>query len=133
MPIQTRKQPEKSRTRRKKQRASSAWLRCWPLILGIAVTPLAVKTAEILPLMGGNGLIKLRLLYPFAMLLREHALGFSEANRESLSQIMLYAQFPLYGLFVMAAMKWKSWGVALAQLAGIHVAAFSLLWLLGQK
>ncbi len=77
--------------------------------------------------------MKLRLLYPFAMLLREHALALSEANREGLSQIMLYAQFPLYGLFLMAAIKRKSWGVALAQLAGIHMAAFALLWLLGQK
>ncbi len=76
--------------------------------------------------------MKLRLLYPFAMLLREHALGLSEAGRESLSHIMLYAQFPLYGLFVMAAIKWRSWAAAVAQLAAIHLAAFALLWWLGQ-
>ncbi len=131
MPTQTRKQSDKPRSGRKKKKAT--WLGYWPLVLGVAVTPLAVKTAEILPLMGANGLMKLRLLYPFAMLLREHTLALSEANREGLAQIMLYAQFPLYGLFLIAAIKWKSWGVALAQLAGIHLAAFALLWLLGQK
>ena len=124
------KQSPKSRRGKKRKKPSYGWFLWGPVILGIAVTPLAVKTAEILPLMGAGGLMKLRFLYPFAMLLREHALGLSEANREALSRIMLYIQFPLYGLFVTLVMKWKSPAVALAQIAAIHFAAFGLLWLL---
>lgn len=105
----------------------------WPLIVGIAVTALTVKTAEILPLMGPGGLMKLRLLYPFAMLLREHMLGLSESLRESLSHWMLYAQFPLYGVYAMVAMRWKSWQVVMVQLAVIHFLVFGVVWLLTQK
>ena len=130
MSEQPRKQPGKSRAGKKKKKAQSGLARWWPLLAGAAVTPFAVKTAEILPLTGADGLMKLRLLYPFAMLLREHALSFSEGNSETLSQFMLYAQFPLYGLVAMLSIKWKPWSVALAQIAGIHFAGFGVLWLL---
>ena len=92
-----------------------------------------MKIAEILPLTGAGGLAQLRLLYPFAMLLRQHALDLSEASRESLSQVMLYAQFPLYGLYASIVMRWRSWGAALVQTAAIHLAGFGLLWLLTNK
>jgi hypothetical protein len=123
------RQPKQSGKSRKVKKTSPGWWRWWPVLLGAAVTPFAVKTAEILPLTGADGLMKLRLLYPFAMLLREHALGLTETKRETLSHIMLYGQFPLYGLYAAIAMKWKSRAAALAQLAVIHLGAFGLLWL----
>ena len=75
--------------------------------------------------------MKLKFLYPFAMLAREHWLGLTDTGRENVSQILLYAQFPLYGLYAMVAMRWKSWAVALTQIAVIHLVGFGLLWLLG--
>lgn len=130
MTAQVRGQAGNSRTQKRRGKSSSGWQSWWPLLLGIAVTPLAVKTAEILPLTGADGLMKLRLLYPYAMLLREHALGLADAKRESASHIMLYAQFPLYGLYATVAMKLKSLTAASAQVAVIHLVGFGLLWLL---
>jgi hypothetical protein len=132
MTPQARTQNVKSRSRKRATGSSSGKWAWWPLIVGIAITPLTVKTAEILPLMGPGGLLTLRLLYPFAMLLREHALGLSESLRESLSHVMLYAQFPLYGVYAMVAMRWKSRLAAIVQLAAIHLLSFGVVWLLTQ-
>jgi hypothetical protein len=107
-----------------------AWL---PLLLGIAITFAAVKTAEILPLMGAGGLLRLQLLYPFAMLLKQPQLGLSEQTSDSWSQIMLYAQYPLYGLYASVATRWRPlWGV-LMQLMVLHLFGFGVLWLLARK
>ena len=81
-----------------------AW---WPLLVGIAITFAAVKMAEILPLMGAEGLLRLQLLYPYALLLKQPQLGLSEATSNNWSQIMLYAQFPLYGLYASIRTRWK--------------------------
>jgi hypothetical protein len=107
-----------------------AW---WPLLAGIAITLAAVKTAEILPLMGAGGLLRLQLLYPFAMLLKQPQLGLSEQTSDSWSQIMLYAQYPLYGLYASVATRWRPlWG-ALMQLMVLHLLGFGVLWLLTRK
>jgi hypothetical protein len=125
----------RSRTNKKKKKkvASGGWMVWWPLLIGIAVTPFALKTAEILPLMGADGLVKLRFLYPYALLLKEHAFGFSETTGDTLSQWMLYAQFPLYGFYVTLATRWKSWYAALLQVSGIHLLGFGVITLLARK
>src|ERR1700722_8621289 len=122
--------------KRKRQRAATphgGWVAWWPLLAGVAITLLAVKTAEILPLMGADGLFKLRLLYPYALLLKQPQFGFSEQTSELWSQIMLYAQWTLYGLYVTVVMRWKTPGRALLQIAGIHLFGFGVLWLLEWK
>ena len=139
MNSQTLARPKRSGTRKKKQRQAAAprggagWVGWWPLLVGIAVTLLTVKTAEILPLMGADGLLKLRLLYPYALLLQQPQLGLPEQTGDSLSQIMLYAQFPLYGLYTSLALKWKPLWTALMQVAAIHLLGFGVLWLLARK
>ena len=107
-----------------------AW---WPLLAGVAITFAALKTAEILPLMGANGLFKLRLLYPYALLLKQPQLGLSEQTSDSWSQIMLYAQWALYGLYATVAMKWKPLWNVLTQVAAIHLLGFGVLWLLARS
>jgi hypothetical protein len=102
-------------------------------MVGVAITLVAVKTAEILPLMGADGLFKLRLLYPYALLLKLPQLGLSEQTSDLLSQIMLYAQWTLYGLYVTLVRKWKTLAHALVQIAAIHLFGFGLLWLLEWK
>jgi hypothetical protein len=138
MSSQTLAQPRKSSNKRKRRKATaprriSAWVAWWPLLAGVAITLAAVKTAEILPLMGADGLFKLRLLYPYAMLLKQPQLGLSDQTSDSWSQIMLYAQWVLYGLYASLAMKWKSVGRVLMQVAAIHLLGFAFLWLLARK
>jgi hypothetical protein len=131
MSSQTLARPKRSGNRKRK--TSPGWLAWWPLLAGIAITFAAVKTAEILPLMGAGGLLRLQLLYPFAMLLKQPQLGLSEQTSDSWSQIMLYAQYPLYGLYASVATRWRPlWGV-LMQLMALHLLGFGVLWLLARK
>jgi hypothetical protein len=119
--------------RRGKKKKNNGLLTWWPLAAGIAVTFATVNTAEILPLMGPAGLWKLRLLYPFALLLQQPQLGLSEQTSNSWSQIMLYAQFPMYGLYASIATRWKSLGRVLLHLIAVHLLAFGTLWLIARK
>jgi hypothetical protein len=119
--------------RRTKKAAPGGWLAWWPLLAGLAITFAAVKTAEILPLMGADGLQKLRLLYPYALLLKQPQLGLSEQTSDSWSQIMLYAQWVLYGLYATVALRWKPLWKVLMQIAVVHLLGFGLLWLLARK
>jgi hypothetical protein len=133
MSSQTLARPKKAGNRKRKKVSRPGWMAWWPLLLGIAVTLAAVKTAEILPLMGANGLLRLQLLYPFAMLLKQPQIGLPEQTSDTWSQIMLYAQFPLYGLYASVATRWRPlWGV-LTQLAAFHLLGFGILWLLARR
>jgi hypothetical protein len=123
----------KRSTPRKAAAKPTGWIAWWPLLAGVAVSFATVKTAEILPLMGADGLLRLRLLYPFALLLKEPHFGLAEATQDSWSQIMLYAQFPLYGLYVSIASRWTSLWKALLQIAAVHLLAFAALWLLASR
>jgi hypothetical protein len=127
--------PKKSatRSRKKKKAAPAGRLAWWPLLAGVAITLAAVKTAEILPLMGADGLFRLRLLYPYALLLKLPQLGLSEQASDFCSQIMLYAQWTFYGLYVTLMMRWKTLRHALVQITAIHLFGFGLLWLLEWK
>jgi hypothetical protein len=132
MSSQTLARPHRSGNKKRKT-SRAGWLAWWPLLAGIAITLVAVKTAEILPLMGAGGLLRLQLLYPFAMLLKQPQLGLSEQTSDSWSQIMLYAQYPLYGLYASVATRWRPlWGV-LMQLMVLHLLGFGVLWLLARK
>jgi hypothetical protein len=118
---------------RKKKKNVAGWIAWWPLLAGIAITFATVKTAEILPLMGTDGLFRLRLLYPFALLLKQPQLGLAEQTSDSWSQMMLYAQFPLYGLYASLATRWKPLWRVWMQVALVHLLGFGALWLLARK
>jgi hypothetical protein len=134
MSSQTLARPKRSgTTNRKKKKTQAGWVAWWPLLAGIAITLGAVKTAEILPLMGAGGLLRLQLLYPFALLLKQPQLGLSEQTSNSWSQIMLYAQWVLYGLYISIATRWKPLWTTLMQVAAIHLLGFGVLWLLARN
>jgi hypothetical protein len=135
MSSQTLPRPKKAgiSKRKTKKAAATGWLTWWPLMPGVAITLAAVKTAEILPLMGADGLLKLRLLYPYALLLKQPQLGLSEQTSDNWSQIMLYAQWVLYGLYATVALRWKPLWKVWLQVAAIHLLGFSVLWLLARK
>lgn len=134
MSSQTLARPKRSGTsnRKRKKAGATGWVAWWPLLAGIAITLAAVKMAEILPLMGADGLLRLKLLYPYALLLKQPQLGLSEQTSNNWSQIMLYSQWALYGLYVSVVMRWKPLWSALMQVAAIHLLGFGVLWLLAR-
>jgi hypothetical protein len=95
--------PSSNKSRKRKQSGGRVWLRAWPLVLGIVATPFAVRAAGVLALTGPTAL---RLLYPYMVLVQNEAQHFSTEQAEVLSQIVLYGQFPVYGLLWFGLSLW---------------------------
>ncbi len=110
------------RKSRKKSGGSPAYMLWAPLLVGVVATYFAVHYAEILPLMGPAGLLRLRLMAPLAMLAHQPELGMAEATADSVAQGLLYVQFPVYGLLL--GLVWRVAGFARA--AGIVVLVHAL-------
>jgi hypothetical protein len=93
------KQDPRARTAKRRGPASasgpSLWSVLWPLALGIAVTFGTVRLAVILTFMGPQAFT---LLYPWVAVFSGHPIGLSYDNASAISQMLLYLQFPLYGL-----------------------------------
>lgn len=119
--------PRRRTTRRKK--TGLRWHAWWPLLLAVVATPFALKAAEILPLMGPGGLVRLRLLYPTALLVQQH-LGLPEAAGETASQTLMYLQFPLYALLLILVHHLRSFRFALITVVTLHLLAAVAVWLL---
>jgi hypothetical protein len=111
--------------RKSRKKQTSGWLAWWPVILGIAVTPFAVKAATLMALTGPDGL---RLLYPWMLIPKLHFLGLSDSLGDNTSQAMMYLQFPLYGLIAMLIHRSKGAVAAIWQVALIHLLAVGLLF-----
>ena len=106
-------------------RSRLRWYDAWPLLLAIAATPFAVRTAEILPLMGLAGMHRLCLLLPFP-LLAQRLLHVSD----SVSQSMMYLQFPAYALLLMIVQAWKTLAAAIIAILLVHLIAAAAAWIL---
>ncbi len=111
--------------RKTRKRHTSGWLAWWPVILGIAVTPFAVKAATLMALTGPDGL---RLLYPWMLIPKLHLLGLSDSLGNGISQAMMYLQFPVYGIIAMLIHRSKGPVAAIWQVALIHLLAVGLLF-----
>lgn len=105
-------------TRKKKKAAASGWLTWWPLLLGILVTPLTVRAAGVMALAGPDAL---RMLYPWVQLVQSHV--FSVEIAGTLSQAMMYLQFPLYGLQMALVLRAKGFFPAVLAAAAAHFGA----------
>lgn len=101
MPSSTTARPRRSAgagSRRKGRKSGGrGWISLLPLLLCLAVTPLAVRSASILALEGPKAFA---LLYPWVEVLRSPALRLGDALAGTLSQWAMYLQFPLYGLLM---------------------------------
>ncbi|MFT4111233.1 hypothetical protein [Silvibacterium sp.] len=97
------------------------------MALGIAVTPVAVHFASIFAL---EGPAALRLLYPYVLLLKDPALGLSSDMSDGLSQGMMYAQFPIYGLLMMLTMRSRGVGAGFASAVVMHLLGVFVLFLM---
>ena len=111
--------------RKSRKKQTSGWLAWWPIILGIAVTPFAVKAATLMALTGPDGL---RLLYPWMLIPKLHFLGLSDSLGNGISQVTMYLQFPIYGLVAMLIHRAKGAVQAILALALIHLLAVGLLF-----
>lgn len=73
------------------------WKALWPLLLCLALMPFAVQSASILALAGPKAFA---LLYPWVEVVRSPALHIPPAWLGTLSQWLIYVQFPAYGLLM---------------------------------
>jgi hypothetical protein len=113
-------------TTRKKKKAAArgGWLTWWPLLLGILVTPLTVRAAGVMALAGPDAL---RMLYPYVQLVQSHLLGFPAEITGTLSQAMMYLQFPLYGLLMALVLRAKGLLPAVLATAVVHFGAVGIV------
>ena len=92
--------------------------------VGAIASFFAVRYAEILPLLGPAGLLRLRLLAPLAMLAHQPQLGIAEATADTVAQALMYLQFPLYGLLF--GVVWRMSGLARAAVTVLLVHALAV-------
>jgi hypothetical protein len=118
-PTATQRKPT---TRKKKKSAPAGWLTWWPLLLGILVTPFTVRAAGIMALAGPDAL---RVLYPWVQLVQSHI--FTVEIASTLSQAMMYLQFPLYGLLMALVLRAKGLLPAVIAAAVAHFGAVAIV------
>lgn len=127
--------PRQRTAARKKSRARSplAWGLVWGLvIIGIVAAYFTVRYAEVAPLLGQTGLFRLRLIAPLAMLAHQPQLGLPDLLADTVAQVLMYAQFPLYGLLL--GLLWRAAGFLRAGSALVitHALAIAAVLVLAQ-
>lgn len=104
-----------------------------PLLLCLAVTPLAVRMASVLALEGPKAFA---LLYPWVEVVRSPVLRLPGTLISTLSQWMIYLQFPLYGLLMMLTYRadkpQRTLTIGVAAHFGGLLLAVGLAWLAGR-
>lgn len=125
---------QRTAARRKgKARGPLAWGLVWILvIIGIVAAYFTVRYAEVAPLLGQTGLFRLRLIAPLAMLAHQPQLGLPDTLADTVAQVLMYAQFPLYGLLL--GLLWRAAGFLRATSAVIitHALAIGAVLVLAQ-
>lgn len=119
--------------KKSKSRSPLAWGIVWALVLaGIVAAYFTVRYAEVAPLLGQNGLFRLRLIAPLAMLAHQPQLGIPDAMADTVAQVLMYVQFPLYGLLL--GLLWRAAGFLRAASAVIltHALAIAAVLILAQ-
>jgi hypothetical protein len=127
--------PRQRTSARKKSgsRTPLAWGIVWALVLaGIIAAYFAVRYAEVAPLLGPGGLLRLRLIAPLAMLAHQPQLGVPDAAADTIAQVLIYAQFPFYGLLL--GILWRTAGFLRAASAVVllHLLALGAVMILAQ-
>jgi hypothetical protein len=127
--------PRQKTAARKKSRSRTpiAWGIVWALVLaGIVGAYFAVRYAEVAPLLGPSGLFRLRLIAPLAMLAHQPQLGVPDAAADTIAQVLMYAQFPLYGFLLGLIWRAASFLRAASTIVLIHALAVGAVMILSQ-
>ena len=133
MPATTAAPREKRRavsrnTSRKRESKGPGFLAVWwPFLVGIAATPFAIHAASIMALAGPGALMT---LYPWVLLLKSPAIGLPPLLGDNLSQLLMYIQFPLYGMLMALILRSKPWWTALLIAAAVHFGAIVAVFLM---
>ena len=127
--------PRQRTSARKKSgsRTPLPWGVVWALVLaGIVAAYFAVRYAEVAPLLGPGGLLRLRLIAPLAMLAHQPELGIPDAAADTIAQVLMYMQFPLYGFLL--GILWRVAGFlrAASTVVLIHALAVGAVMILSQ-
>ena len=127
--------PRQKTAARKKSRGRTplAWGIVWALVLaGIVAAYFTVRYAEVVPLLGPSGIFRLRLIAPLAMLAHQPQLGVPDAAADTIAQVLMYAQFPLYGLLL--GILWRAVGFlrAASMVVLLHALAIAAVLVLSQ-
>ncbi len=127
--------PRQRTAARKKSRGRTppAWAIVWALVLaGFVAAYFTVHYAEVAPLLGPSGLFRLRLIAPLAMLAHQPQLGLPDATADTIAQVLMYAQFPLYGLLL--GLLWRAAGFLRASTVVVltHALAIAAVMILSQ-
>src|SRR6185437_2236268 len=115
--------------RGKRRKSGSSWASWLPLVLGILLTPFALRAASILALSCVGGLM---LLYPFVQIVQNPTLHFPGAFADPLAQWIMYLQFPIYGLLMTRTIKSKGFWIALNMVVLIHAVGIGVAYLLAR-
>jgi hypothetical protein len=125
--------PRTNARRKSRGRTPLAWGIVWALVLaGIVAAYFTVHYAELVPLLGPGGIFRLRLIAPLAMLAHQPQLGLPDASADTIAQVLMYAQFPFYGLLL--GILWRAAGFlrAAGTVVLIHALAIAAVMLLAQ-
>jgi heme/copper-type cytochrome/quinol oxidase subunit 2 len=119
------------RKRRKpmaKKKNISSWWTAIPVVVGILLTPVAMRAADVLALSGPDALI---LLYPWVAIVKSPMLKVSADVTMQIAQWIMYFQFPVYGLIMMWLLrKGQSFGALIAVIL-VHSVGVTAVYGLG--
>jgi hypothetical protein len=121
------KTQNKSGSRRRSRKSSAGWVRWWPVIAGVVIAPLAVRAMDYLTFVGPW---YARALAPWTFLLQGRSLGFPAGWGDHISEGVLYAQFPVYGLLLMLLHRRLGWLTSFGLLLALHLMAYGALFLI---
>jgi hypothetical protein len=120
-----------SRKRRKsmpkKRKSESIWLAAFLLVAGIVAAPVALRAASVLALSGPNALT---FLYPYVEIVKNSTLRIPGSLANPAAEWLMYLQFPLYGLLMVAVLRARGFWIALNTVVFVHAAGIGLAYLL---
>jgi hypothetical protein len=109
----------RTRKRKKQKKLPLLWL--WPVVLGLVVTPFAVRAASVLAL---SGPAALKILFPYVAFMQAHwTPALAGSGLEHYASWAMWVQFPAYGLLAALAGRVLGAGRGLLLVVALHVAA----------
>jgi hypothetical protein len=101
----------------KAKRESSGFVAWLPFVVGILLTPAALRAASVMALSGADALTA---LFPWAQVINAAVLHLPADVAMSTSQLLMYLQFPIYGL-IMVKLRERGFVIGLGAVALLHV------------
>ena len=112
----------------KKRKSSASRLAWLPIVIGLAVTPMAIRAASVMALSGTGALT---VFYPWVQIVRNPLLEVPGEIADLVGQWLMYLQFPLYGLLMTRIWYAKRFSFALSVVFFLHAGGILLAFMLG--